>query len=394
MQVPLHMWPTCQPPGLVGWLTCVQSVAAVVAPISHLDPHWQRPWTHSSKLQWCCAGASHVQLHIHGRHACSAAATAAGGVAGHMTEHTPDTPGSPHTPRCTEALTSGGSKLQVDSVILPDGEEHKSMEVLMQVGCRPMWLINVPLLVYAGGVPQGQWLEGVAAPAAVPIRVVVAAAAAAATVALVSSVATTAAAATAGVATCLLLTTIHSNSAPALTPQPPAPHLSPRHHPPPTPTHPPSLPPLPAGVGQGAVLPAGPRRHLPGPGRRSDRGHDRLCRRLLPARRGLCAGGCGWVGGLGGGGRAGGLVCAGWWLGVVRWRRGGACAGSRGVQRLAYCALCCTVVTLCASGCAGCLTMVPLLHLPPLPPPLPPSSLRSLPQLCPKWIPPWAAKQA
>jgi len=35
--------------------------------------------------------------------------------------------------RCVAALTSGSSKLQVESVILPDGEDQKNMEVLMQV---------------------------------------------------------------------------------------------------------------------------------------------------------------------------------------------------------------------------------------------------------------------
>ena len=34
--------------------------------------------------------------------------------------------------KCKKALLEGG-KLQVDEVILPDGEEHKSMDVLQQV---------------------------------------------------------------------------------------------------------------------------------------------------------------------------------------------------------------------------------------------------------------------
>ncbi len=39
---------------------------------------------------------------------------------------------APHH-RCRAALESGGSGLQVEEVILPDGEEHKSIEVLQQV---------------------------------------------------------------------------------------------------------------------------------------------------------------------------------------------------------------------------------------------------------------------
>ena len=35
--------------------------------------------------------------------------------------------------RCRAALQSGGSGLQVDEVILPDGEQYKSLEVLQKV---------------------------------------------------------------------------------------------------------------------------------------------------------------------------------------------------------------------------------------------------------------------
>ena len=38
--------------------------------------------------------------------------------------------------RCRAALESGGSGLQVEEVILPDGEEHKSIEVLQQARSR------------------------------------------------------------------------------------------------------------------------------------------------------------------------------------------------------------------------------------------------------------------
>lgn len=36
--------------------------------------------------------------------------------------------------RCTDALKAADPNLQIDSVILPDGEEHKNMEVLGKVG--------------------------------------------------------------------------------------------------------------------------------------------------------------------------------------------------------------------------------------------------------------------
>ena len=35
--------------------------------------------------------------------------------------------------RCRAALTSGGSGLQVEAVILPDGEQYKSLDVLQKV---------------------------------------------------------------------------------------------------------------------------------------------------------------------------------------------------------------------------------------------------------------------
>ncbi len=38
--------------------------------------------------------------------------------------------------RCIDALKGGDSKLQVDWVVLPDGEEHKNMEVLGKVSAR------------------------------------------------------------------------------------------------------------------------------------------------------------------------------------------------------------------------------------------------------------------
>lgn len=42
------------------------------------------------------------------------------------------------TRRTTKALTADG-KLSVETVVLPDGEEHKNMEVLEKVGRGPAW---------------------------------------------------------------------------------------------------------------------------------------------------------------------------------------------------------------------------------------------------------------
>ena len=38
-----------------------------------------------------------------------------------------------HWSRCRAALQSGSSELQVEEVILPDGEQYKSLEVLQRV---------------------------------------------------------------------------------------------------------------------------------------------------------------------------------------------------------------------------------------------------------------------
>lgn len=41
-------------------------------------------------------------------------------------------------PRCTDALKAADPNLQIDSVVLPDGEEHKNMDVLGMVRLR-LW---------------------------------------------------------------------------------------------------------------------------------------------------------------------------------------------------------------------------------------------------------------
>jgi hypothetical protein len=65
-------------------------------------------------------------------HATRPAACALVAVARHQQHPNPTRPALPRG-RCTRALTEGASGIQVDSVILPDGEQHKNLEVLNMV---------------------------------------------------------------------------------------------------------------------------------------------------------------------------------------------------------------------------------------------------------------------
>lgn len=59
-----------------------------------------------------------------------------------------------HYHRCRAALEGGGSGLQVEEVVLPDGEQHKSLEVLQQVcaALSPCTLWHVLLPAWHAGV--------------------------------------------------------------------------------------------------------------------------------------------------------------------------------------------------------------------------------------------------
>jgi hypothetical protein len=56
--------------------------------------------------------------------------------------------------RCRAALKGGGSGLQVEDVVLPDGEQHKSLEVLQQVGTHS-WPHAAPLAGPAAALHAG-----------------------------------------------------------------------------------------------------------------------------------------------------------------------------------------------------------------------------------------------